>query len=333
LTVRYLAARLFVLLVLPLLGVLGATLVAKPAAAHGMRTAYLEIVEVQGGRATVHLRLTAPDPTLGLDVEAGCTLDAAGDAQSLFDRAWLLDCPGGVTGHAMSVRGLGPIVSDVVVWTTFVDGTSSSRIVKTDDPRFELRGDASGWTVVSQYIRLGATHILTGYDHLLFLLLLVLLLRRVRSVLLAETAFTVSHSISFSATALGWIHVSSLAAEACIALSLVLLAADVRIRGTPAPAWRGARMALVFGLVHGLGFAGGLREIGLPEHAVAPALVSFGAGVELGQVAFLALVLGALHLARHATMLSHLKLATVYAAGALSAYWLFERTAVLVGHG
>jgi hypothetical protein len=173
---------------------------------------------------------------------------------------------------------------------------------------------------------------LTGYDHLLFLGLLVLLLRRARSVLLAETAFTLSHSVSFSATALGWIHVSSVAAEACIALSLVLLAADVRLRGAPASASRGASMALVFGLVHGLGFAGGLREIGLPEHAIAPALVSFGAGVELGQVAFLAVVLGVLHLVRHASQLSRVEMGAVYAAGTVSAYWLFERVAVCLSN-
>jgi hypothetical protein len=325
LTVRRAAYLLLVLLL---------TALAKPADAHGMRTAYLEIVEVEGGRATVHLRTTTLDPFLDVEAEPGCALDAAGDAQSPFDRAWLLDCPGGVTGHALSVRGLGTVVSDVVVWTSFADGTTSSRIVKPDDPRFELRSGASGWTVVRQYVRLGAVHIITGYDHLLFLLLLVLLLRRARSVLLAETAFTLSHSLSFSATALGWIHVSSAAAEACIALSLVLLAADVRVRGTPASAWRGARLALVFGLVHGLGFAGGLREIGLPERAVAPALVSFGAGVELGQVAFLAVVLGALYLVRHASLLPRFKLAAVYAAGSLSAYWLLERAVVcLMGQG
>lgn len=313
--------------------VLLAILLPRGAEAHGMRNAYLEIVEVEGGRATVHLRLTAPDPSLGVDAEPGCALEPVGDSQSLYDRAWLLDCPGGVTGHALSMRGMGPVVSDVVVWESFADGTSSSRVVKPDAPRFELRSAASGWTVVRQYVRLGVVHILTGYDHLLFLLLLALLLRRARSVLLAETAFTVSHSLSFSATALGWVHVSSTAAEACIALSLVLLAADVRVRGAPASPWRGARLALVFGLVHGLGFAGGLREIGLPERAVAPALVSFGAGVELGQVAFLALVLGGLHLARHASALSRFKLAAVYAAGSLSVYWLLERGAACLVHG
>jgi hypothetical protein len=272
--------------------------------------------------------MTAPDPSIGVDAEAGCTLDAAGDSASLFDRAWLLACPGGITGHALSLHGLGPVVSEVVVWASFADGTTRSHIVKPGEPRFELRAATSGWSVVREYVRLGVVHILTGYDHLLFLLLLVLLLKRARSVLLAETAFTLSHSLAFSATALGWIHVSSTAAEACIALSLVLLAADVKVRGLPARAWQGARMAFVFGLVHGLGFAGGLREIGLPERAVAPALVSFGAGVELGQVAFLALVLAGLHLARHATVLPRAKLAVVYAAGSLSAYWLLERTLV-----
>jgi hypothetical protein len=168
----------------------------------------------------------------------------------------------------------------------------------------------------------------TGYDHLLFLLLLVLLLRRARSVLLAETAFTLSHSLSFSATALGWIHVSSVGAEACIALSLVLLAAEIDLRGPPADAWTGARLALVFGLVHGLGFAGGLREIGLPEHAIAPALLSFAAGVELGQVAFLALVLVGLRCARDARVLPRARWAVVYAAGSISAFWLIERTVV-----
>ena len=202
--------------------------------------------------------------------------------------------------------------------------------MRSEEPRFELRAAGSGWSIAWQYARLGVRHILTGTDHLLFLALLVLSLRRVRSVLLAESAFTLSHSLSFSATALGWIHMSSAAAEACIALSLVLLAADVRVRGAPPRAARGAWLALVFGLVHGLGFAGGLREIGLPDGAVASALLSFGAGVEVGQVAFLAALLALLHLVRRASQLSRLNLVAVYAAGALSAYGLFERVILCV---
>jgi hypothetical protein len=300
-------------------------LVCPPASAHGMRTAYVEIVEAEPGHATVHLRLTTPDASLDVEAEPCCTIERAGDAESPYDRAWLLECPNGLTGRTLTVRGLGPVVSDAVLWMSFADGTTASRILQPGDPRFELRSGASGWPVVRQYARLGVVHILTGYDHLLFLGLLVLLLRRVRSVLLAETAFTLSHSVAFSATALGWIAVSPAAAEACIALSLVLLAADVRPWQQAPKAWRGAALALVFGLVHGLGFAGGLREIGLPEHAIAPALVSFGAGVELGQVAFLAVVLGALHLVRRACSVARLSTVAAYAAGALSAWWLIER--------
>ena len=152
-----------------------------PAFAHGMRTAYLEVVEAELGHATVHLRLTSPDEDLFPEPPPGCSLTAAGDAHSSFDRAWLLDCPGGIPGHVLAIHGIGPVVSEVVVWTSFVDGTTASHIVKQDDARFELRRDASGWSVVVQYVRLGVIHILTGYDHLLFLMLLVLLLRKPRS--------------------------------------------------------------------------------------------------------------------------------------------------------
>jgi hypothetical protein len=108
-----------------------------------------------------------------------------------------------------------------------------------------------------------------------------------------------------------------------------VLAADIELRGPPPARWRGVAMALGFGFVHGLGFAGGLREIGLPEHAIGAALVGFGAGIELGQVAFLASVLGALHLARRWSQLPRAKLAVVYAIGGTSAYWVIARAVVL----
>jgi hypothetical protein len=90
-------------------------------------------------------------------------------------------------------------------------------------------------------------------------------------------------------------------------------------------------MALVFGFVHGLGFAGGLREIGLPEHAIGSALLGFGAGIEIGQVAFLALVLAAFYASRTLAVLPRLQLAGVYAIGGLSAYWFIERALLCIG--
>jgi hypothetical protein len=305
---------------------------AARAEAHGMRTALVEVLEISPGQATVHLRQTAPDPSLTVIAGPGCVLEPAGDGGSIYEHAWRLDCAGaGAAEPAIEVAGLGPIVSEAVVWIVLADGTTRSELVHgapRDATRVALRrapATASTLEVARQFVNLGLVHIATGYDHLLFLLLLVLLLRDVRSVLLAETAFTISHSLSFSATALGWLHVSATAAEACIALSLVMLARDVRPGSAAAERWRGAGMALAFGFVHGLGFAAGLREIGLPEHAIGAALVGFGAGIELGQVAFLAVVLTILHLVRDMRARPAIERVAIYAIGALSSWWLIVR--------
>lgn len=209
---------------------------AGSAGAHGLRTAFVEVTEIQPGHAVVHLRMNTPDPSIAVTSPDGdCALDATGDGGSVYDKTWLLECPDGLGGRSLALAGLGPIVGEGVVWIARADGTTASQIVRADAPGFALGRAAapSALAVARQYIALGLEHILTGYDHLLFLLLLVLVLGEVRSVFLAETAFTLSHSLSFSATALGWIRVSAPAAETCIALSLVLLAAEVRTDAAP----------------------------------------------------------------------------------------------------
>jgi hypothetical protein len=314
------------ILLLALLTTLLLALSPRIASAHGMRGAYLEITEIPGGQASVHLRLSAIDPSLALVPGAGCSFQPLGDSGSAFDRSGLLSCDGGLLGHELSLRGLGPIVDEAVVSIAYADGSGESALLRADQPGLELQHEQSGWTIAGRYLRLGVVHIATGYDHLIFLLLLVLVVRTPRRVLLAETAFTLSHTLSFSATALGWIHVSSRAAEACIAVSLLLLALDAERRDRPVPSrWAAGGMAFVFGLVHGLGFAGGLREIGVPESRAALALAGFGMGVEVGQVVFLGLVLGALHLARSWSRLRFTRVALVYGAGALAAYWSLAR--------
>jgi hypothetical protein len=173
---------------------------------------------------------------------------------------------------------------------------------------------------------LGVEHIFAGADHLLFLLLLVLLLRRPKAVLMAETAFTLSHGLSFSAAALGWIHVSKEATEACIAMSLLLLALDIQRKDHAAPSANAvAAMALVFGLVHGLGFAGGMAELGMPSQHVGWALLGFGLGVEVGQIAFLAVALIAAHFLQRSRFFFQGTIVLTYLAGGLAAYWLLDR--------
>lgn len=300
-------------------------LVPRLAEAHSMRTAAITLDELEPGTARVQVRLSAPDPSFRVRIPEACQLSDAASVDDLR-HAFTLRCSSALAGHTLGVTGLGPVLGEAVLSLTLHDGRTLSHLLLPDTPSWRIPEPGSALSVAADYVRLGVEHILAGPDHLLLLALLVLVLRRPRAVLLAETAFTLSHSLTFAATALGWLHVPSAWAEACIALSLVLLALDVQRPGLPAPsALRGAAAALVFGLVHGLGFAGGLQELGLPEQAVLPALVGFGAGVELGQVAFLAVVLLLASLAARLKVWPRLVLAGGYAAGAVSSCWLLQR--------
>src|SRR5262249_20940 len=266
---------------MPVAGALAALLLLPALAhAHGMRTAYLEVTEGARGSVVATWKTTVPAPGLAPDLGAGCAVsNPAGGGTAAFR------CDGPLDGRRVAIAGLGPVITQPVV----------PLLPTAAAPPAPAWGVPSGqpWTAVGiDYVRLGIAHILTGADHLLFLLALVLYVRRPRAVLVTESAFTLSHSVSYSAVALGWIHVFAPAAEACIALSLVLVALDVgNPRAERHAAWQGPAIALVFGLVHGLGFAGGLSGVGLPGRAVARALVGFWLGGESGHVRVLAALL------------------------------------------
>jgi hydrogenase/urease accessory protein HupE len=184
-------------------------------------------------------------------------------------------------------------------------------------------------SVARRYVALGVEHIAIGVDHLLFLLALVLCLRRFAPVMLAETAFTLSHTLSFSASALGWIRVSSTAAEACIAASLVLIALDVT-RPQRDAQWKVACLAFAFGLVHGLGFAGALAEVGLPSSEVPAGLIGFAGGVELGQIIFLVIAVAALRLLERVPRIAPVAIqAGACTVGGTGCFWLLERIGAL----
>jgi hydrogenase/urease accessory protein HupE len=301
----------------------------RAAAAHGMRTAYFEVSESAPGVGVATERFTLYDPSVHFSVE-GCALEPRGGDPVSNRFVFALRCSSSIAGRAVSAVGLGPIVSEAVVRVALADGTVRSGLLRGDAPELQLpRAAASRLAVALQYLRLGILHIATGFDHLLFLLALALQLWSIRAVLVAESAFTLSHTLSFSATALGLVRLSPAAAEACIALSLVLLARELALgrRSTPA---RAALVALLFGLVHGLGFAGGLRAVGLPEHDVAVALCGFGAGVEIGQVLFLALVLALLHLGTVSARRVVVARAGGVVVGAVGAFWFFVRVGGLL---
>jgi hypothetical protein len=198
---------------------------------------------------------------------------------------------------------------------------------------------AGGTFVV--FLRDGVHHILAGYDHLAFLLSLVLpamLVRRdgrwhgatdvrarLRDVFWLVTAFTAAHSLTLSLAALGWIAPSSRIVEATIAASVVLAALN-NVR--PVVSGRVWPIGLAFGLVHGFGFAGALAEVGLPDAARWRALLGFNLGVELGQLAVLAVVLPPLVAVRHRAGYARVVLpAASLLIAAVAAGWLVQRLA------
>jgi hydrogenase/urease accessory protein HupE len=186
--------------------------------------------------------------------------------------------------------------------------------------------------VASTYVSIGIGHILLGFDHLLFVLALVMIVKSTRRLLVTVTAFTVAHSITLSLATLGVLHGPGPPVEASIALSIVFVASEIihqrqgREGLTARSPWV---VAFAFGLLHGLGFAGALAEVGLPENSIPLALLFFNIGVEVGQVLFIVAVLATYRLLAKLLAgrfdLARLTPVPAYAIGALASYWLFER--------
>lgn len=190
--------------------------------------------------------------------------------------------------------------------------------------------------VAATYLRLGIEHIATGIDHLAFVLGLVLLAPAWRKVWKSITAFTAAHSLTLALATLGTVRLPPPPVEAAIALSIVFVAREAWLvaQGRPGPtAARPWPVAFAFGLLHGLGFAGALAEVGLPVHAAPLALLTFNLGVEIGQLAFVAVVLAVGRpLSRASSRLRlndrpWVRLLPAYAIGTLATFWTIGRLA------
>ena len=197
-----------------------------------------------------------------------------------------------------------------------------------EDPAAVIAARPSSAQVWRSYFAIGVEHILAGWDHLLFVIALVLLVARPWPVVKAATAFTVAHSITLAAVTLGVGGIRQDVVEALIALSIVFLAVEIA-RGSRATLTRRLPwlVAFAFGLLHGLGFAGALREIGLPQGDVPAALISFNLGVEAGQLLVVALVLALVALVRRGKPGAEERLVRFasYPIGVIGAYWLIDR--------
>ena len=219
-------------------------------------------------------------------------------------------------------------------------GATQTERLSPTKTTFVVQTVPAAWEDATTYLRLGIEHILFGFDHLLFVLALVILIGGWRRVALTVTAFTIAHSITLAAATLGLVNLPRPPVEAAIALSIVLVAAEIvnARHGKPSLAARSPWLvAFCFGLLHGFGFAGALAEVGLPHHAIPIALLFFNVGVEIGQLVFVAVVLTAGEQFRRAIALglkpvlvqrtvNRLDVSAAYVIGAVAAYWLIERT-------
>lgn len=240
-----------------------------------------------------------------------------------------VSCTAPLAGKAIGMEGLlGQ--SDMLVRIAPLDAPVETLRLTAAAPSASLPQVAETGQVWKTYFILGVEHILAGWDHLLFVIALVLLVQDWRRVVAAATAFTLAHSITLAGASLGFIGLPARPVEAIIALSIVFLAYEV-IRAQQGEQGWTLRVpwvvAFLFGLVHGFGFAGALNEIGLPDGEVVAALLAFNLGVEAGQLLVVACVLGLIWAIRRAA-LSALQPAVriaAYGIGITGSYWLFER--------
>lgn len=241
-----------------------------------------------------------------------------------------LDCgEEGLDGARIGVDGLASTQGDALVVIAHADGRTTSRMLRMETPSLVVPGPGAPAPAAAEYFPIGVEHIWTGFDHVLFVVGLVLVAGARAEVLLGTvTAFTLTHSVTLALSALGFLRFPRASVEAVIALSILLLAVEVtrdRERSwTVRFPWAVAGSC---GLIHGLGFAGALASLGLPEGRIPLALLNFNLGVEAGQLVVVAASLAALLAARRLRVAVGVRQIAAYAMGSLSAFWFLQRAA------
>jgi hydrogenase/urease accessory protein HupE len=300
------------------------------------RPAYLQVTVQESDRvATVFKVPAVGNRRFGLYPALPESCQAIGSPVAFFaDNAYTerasFRCDGGLTGQTIGIDGLSGTMTDVLARVERPDGTTQVARLTPSSPTFVVTATPDMVTVASTYLKFGFAHILSGNDHLLFVLALLILVTSTRTLIWTITAFTVAHSITLAAATLGFVEFPQAPVEAVIALSIVFVASEIIHASHGRPGLTQRRpwvIAFTFGLLHGFGFAGALTEVGLPEQAVPLALLFFNVGVELGQLTFVAATLVAIALGKYLlrTRPGWIPTATAYAIGVIASYWTIER--------
>lgn len=335
--------------------------------AHRLSPAFFGLTETPAGTFNAQWKVSIPGglaDVLEPQVPSGCSVEGAVRTYIVDDariQHAAIACGGPLPGREFAVAGLEATDTDVLLRVDYLDGSSFTHRLVPNAPSVVIPEAPGAVEVIRTYLVLGVEHILLGIDHLLFVLALVLLVSGVGRLVATVTAFTVAHSITLGAATLGFVNVPGAPVEATIALSILFLATELarrRIVTVPGVATTAGAahvagvaaanegpgtarsaadslaerfpwvVAFSFGLLHGFGFAGALSEVGLPQQAIPLALLFFNVGVELGQLAFIAAVLGGAWLLRRAAVGVPVwaPRATAYVIGSVAAFWVFERT-------
>lgn len=324
---------LVVVLLLQALTVVGAQ-------AHALDPGYLDLQQMTGNTWRVYWRkpnVRGQPMEIDAALPESCT-PRTGPEPTFDGRAWITTwiatCPDGIAGAEISIPGLPAQRTDVLVRLQRLELSPVTARLTPDAPAFRVPEKQTMLEVLASYGKLGIEHILSGWDHLLFVFALLVLIADFPRLVGAITAFTVAHSITLALAALGHLSIPGPPVEATIALSIIFLATEIlkhhdgELRLSERYPWV---VSFSFGLLHGLGFAGALKDIGLPEGEVPAALFAFNLGVETGQLLFVAAVLGLSWLIgrigsgqvllRRPALLPPLG----YAIGGVSTFWFVQR--------
>jgi len=310
-----------------------------PVNADEIRPALLDIKEQNTGLFVVTWKVPMRgDKVLDIKSQLPDSLELVGTPTlqkvpgALIEHATYKNNAESLTGQMITIDGLTEVQTDVLLLIQLQDATQHSAILRPSSPQFTIPLEASKLQVAGDYWRLGTIHILEGVDHLLFVLALLLIVVGFKQLLTAVTAFTVAHSITLVLATLGVVHVPAAPTEAIIALSILFLATEIVHKNngqfslTEKYPWV---VAFAFGLFHGLGFAGALSEIGVPQHEVPLALFMFNVGVETGQLLFIAVVLSLFAALKKLpfTVPQGAWRLLPYGIGSVAAFWTIERVA------
>lgn len=319
-------------------------LLAPSAMAHKLAPSLLWISEQSDGSLQVQWKTpaaTAAGRSLRPVFPAGCQQHQAPSQRTegtAIVWQWAIRCQQGLIGQRLAVEGMAESGTATLVKIQWLDGRRVQQLINAEEAEFIVPQQQTLWQVMGEYLQLGAEHIWSGPDHLLFVLALLLLVPNMRLLIWTITSFTLGHSITLSLVSLGYMDYPVSLVEFAIAASIFVLAVELAQQGgqsgsrdtvrdarwIPRHSWL---VAIAFGLLHGMGFAGALKEIGLPDGDIPLALLSFNIGIEIGQLVFVGLVLLLMNQGRRylPTLVRPGWWATVYCIGSLSVFWCIER--------